>query len=93
MCVCRSETCLHIHIYCSTVHISEVTEPTWCLPSEDWIKEMWFSLRKKCHLATENGMIPFAGKCVKLEVITLSNWPRKDEDHMRSLFWNLDINT
>lgn len=37
-------------------------------------------------------MISFAGKCVKLEVITLSNWSRKDEDHMLSLFWSLDTN-
>ena len=65
---------------------------TWkqlkCLPTDDWIKKMWYIYMMEYYSAIKmNKIMPFAETWMKLEILILSEVSQKEKDkhHMISL--------
>ena len=63
-----------------------------CLPTDEWIKKMWFIYTMEYYLAMrKNEIWPFAAMWVDLEGIMLSEISQSEKGryHMFSLMWNM----
>jgi hypothetical protein len=51
------------------------------------MKKMWYIYKMESYLAVKNKIMSFAGKCMKIEIILLSEVSQieKDRNHMFSL--------
>jgi hypothetical protein len=60
-----------------------------CPATDQWIKKMWYYTYTMEYYSVikKNEIISFAGKCVQLEIIMLSevSWVQKDKGSMFSL--------
>jgi hypothetical protein len=76
---------LHTRVYCSTIHNSQVTEIAKRPTIDEWIKKMWYLSAMEYYSAMKkNEILPFAGKWMELENITLSkvSQAQKTKNHM-----------
>ena len=53
--------------------IAKTWTPSKCLPTEEWIKKMWYIYTMECYLAIEkNEIMPFVAKWMDIESVILS---------------------
>jgi hypothetical protein len=64
---------LHTHVYCSTIHNSQVIQTVRCPTIDEWIKKMWYSYTMEFYSAMKkNEILSFSHKGMELENIILS---------------------
>jgi CDP-diacylglycerol pyrophosphatase len=79
---------LHTHVYCSTIHNSQIMETAKMPSTDEWIKKLWYLSTMEFYAAMKkNKMLSFAGKWMELEDIILSevSMAQKTKNHMFSL--------
>jgi CDP-diacylglycerol pyrophosphatase len=79
---------LHTHVYCSTIHNSQIMETAKMPSTDEWIKKLWYLSTMEFYAAMKkNKMLSFAGKWMELEDIILSevSMAQKSKNHMFSL--------
>jgi hypothetical protein len=79
---------LHTHVYCSTIHNSQVWKQPRCPTTDEWIKEMWYLYTMEFYLATKkNEILTLANKYMELENIILNevSQAQKAKNHTLSV--------
>jgi hypothetical protein len=60
------------HVYRSTVHNSQATDPLRCPSTGEWMTKIWFVHNGVLFSIKVNESMPFAGKWIELEMTVLS---------------------
>jgi hypothetical protein len=82
---------LHTHVYCSTIHNSQVWKQPRCPTTDEWIKKMWYLYTMEFYSDMKNEILSFTSKWMELENIILSkvSQAQKAKNHMFSLICGL----
>jgi hypothetical protein len=61
--------------------IAKLLNQPRCPKASDWIKKIWYVYTKECYSTVmKNGIMLFAGECMKLETISLSKIRQTEKD-------------